>query len=70
MNKDQQKEIIESLCSTLKTTMLNNLKKFPESWDQFEFRQYINDKAQQLNYIKMTRTRMRNYKDDISSYNL
>ncbi|MBZ9622889.1 hypothetical protein G9F71_008485 [Clostridium sp. FP2] len=70
MNIEQQKEKIESLCDTLKTSMLNNLEQFPESWQDLEFRQYMNDKAQQFNPVRMTRTRMRVYKDYVEIHKL
>ena len=68
--KEEQKIIIERLIDTLKISMLNNLEKFPESWNDMEIRSYLNHKAMQLNYIKMTRTRMRNYKDYVEKYKM
>jgi len=70
MHKEQQKEMIENLCNILRTSMLNNLHLFPESWDDMEIRSYLNHKAMQLNPFKMTRTRMWNYKDYIEKYKM
>ncbi|MBU3142243.1 hypothetical protein [Clostridium sp. CF012] len=69
MNKEQQKEFIEKLCDNLKLTMLNKLDSMP-GWGDMEIRQYMSDKAQQFNPVRMTRTRMRKYKDDIEKYKL
>ena len=70
MTKDEQIEIIENLCNTLRISMLNNIDLFPESWDDLEIRSYLNHKAMQLNYVKMTRTRMYNYKEYVEKYKL
>ncbi|MBU3186605.1 hypothetical protein [Clostridium estertheticum] len=63
MDKEQQKEFIVKLCDNLKLTLLNKIDSMPESWEELEIRQYMSEKAQQFNPIKMTRTRMWNYKD-------
>ena len=63
MTKNEQKITIERLINTLQTSMLNNLDRFPESWEDLELRQYLVDKAGQLNQIKMTRTRKWKYED-------
>jgi hypothetical protein len=70
MNKEKQKEFIEKLCDNLKLTLLNKLDSMPETWEELEIRQYMCDKAQQFNPVKMTRTRIWNYKDDVEKYKL
>lgn len=70
MTKNQQKDCIEKLCGNLKSAMLVKLDKIPDYWEEFEFRQYLADKAQQFNPQKMVLTGMKRYKKDVINHGL
>lgn len=65
MDKMEQGKTIIELCDNLKIATLSKLERIPANWDEDELKQYIEDKAAQFNAIKMTRTRIKNYKNDI-----
>ncbi|MBU3153476.1 hypothetical protein [Clostridium estertheticum] len=70
MEKEEQKKIVENVCSILKTSILKNLEYFPESWDDMEIRQLIFNHAKLLNPIKMTRTRMWKFLDYVALHKM
>lgn len=70
MNKDKQKETIETLCNNLKSAMLVKLDKIPDQWEESELRQYLCDKAQQFNPQRMVLSGMRRYKKDVKEIGL
>jgi len=70
MTNNERREFIEKLCDNLKLSMLNNIELMPPEWEQLELRQYLESKAKQFNRIKMTRTRMYNFKEHVEKYKL
>jgi len=69
MDNNERREFIEKLCDNLKISMLNNIELMAE-FDELEIRQYLQDKAKQFNRVKMTRTRMSNFKEHVEKYRL
>jgi len=60
-----QHRIIEELCDTIRQRMLDNAHKLPEAWDGLELRQWFADiAADDINYKKMDRHRMRDYRNE------
>ena len=69
MTNNERRIFIEKLCDNLKISMLNNIELMAE-FDELEIRQYLQDKAKQFNRVKMTRTRMSNYREYVEKYKL
>ena len=70
MDNNERRIFIEKLCDNLKISMLNNNYRMPPEWDELEIRYYLQSKAKQFNPIKMTRTRMSNFKEYVEKYKL
>ena len=70
MTNNERREFIEKLCDNLKISMINNIELMPPEWDELELRSYMTFKARQFNPIKMTRTRMYNFKECIEKNKL
>jgi len=70
MDNNERREFIEKLCDNLKISMLNNIELMPPEWDCLELRNYMEYKAKQFNRVKMTRTRMSNFKEHVEKYRL
>jgi hypothetical protein len=70
MNKQEQKQFINDMLVTLEESIIKNIDRIPEEWDGRELRQYLVDKAEELNYMPMDRQRKKDYANDIMIYNL
>lgn len=61
MSKDGQRELIESLCDTLKEQMLKHLNSIPDNWDGIELRRYLVYKAKDFEIGNFEGKRKRDY---------
>lgn len=72
MNKDEKREFIESACETLRDSMLKNLDKIPKTWDGWELRYYLKEKASEFVWEDMLEDeeRLEKYENDVIVHNL
>jgi len=71
MLRDQQKEIINDMCDSIKEYLTKKLNSVPENWDGIELREWFADTAREkYTYKKMELPRKRDYENDILVYNL
>ncbi|MBU3098716.1 MULTISPECIES: hypothetical protein [Clostridium] len=59
---DEQTKTLKGLLNTLRLSVMSNSELISENWKDLEMRQLISDIAAKLNPIKMTRSRMQNYR--------
>ena len=70
MTKKEQEEFVVDICDALKVLVLTKVPNMPETWDGYELRLYIADKAQELTRLEMSRKRMRDYNNTVIVSNL
>lgn len=70
MTREERREFITSLCDSLKADILSKADKMPDDWDGHELRQYIADKAQEIVWTRMSRSRKQRYNNECLVRNL
>ena len=72
MDKNDQIIFVESLVESILHTVRTNIERdlVPDTWDGFELRQYLADKFDDANYVKMSRMRKAEYRNTIMISNL
>ncbi|NCX56251.1 MAG: hypothetical protein EBW87_03530 [Burkholderiaceae bacterium] len=69
MDSDQKTKFIRDLTTSVVMDIIASVRKMPEEWDGHELRQFIADKFA-WNTTAMTRSRMKDYKNEVVVRNL
>ena len=72
MNKEDQITFVTNVCEALKQSIIDNIEagRVPAEWDGHELRKLIALRADQWDYIKMDRSRIRKFNNTVLINNL
>ncbi len=70
MNKREKERFIKGLIHNVENHILDKIDQMPKEWDGFELRQLVVDYFQEVNWCKMNRKRMKEYKNTVIVENL
>lgn len=71
MDRNDKRRFIEDLTANIKEEIINRIPRMPEEWDGIELRRYIAEKFNELgNFGEMSRSRAKNYKNEVLVRNL
>lgn len=68
MTKEDQKQLINDMCETLRKSLLSKVKDMPEYWDGRYIRQYIKDNA--ADCVWSSYKKPKEYNNDVLIHNL